>query len=105
MKVPYIGEDAFFISTLYTTIGVADGIRGWERIVKNKDEFDSSAFSWSLMENALQLTQEDYTIRLPKEIIQTSYETIFENDQCEAGSSTVCVVSLFGSSKKKISNF
>eukprot|EP01080_Neovahlkampfia_damariscottae_P010017 gene10017-2336_t len=96
-NVPYIGEDAYFISTLYTTIGVADGIRGWERIVKNKEEFDSSAFSWCLMENALQLTQEDYTIRTPKEIIQTSYDNILENDQCQAGSSTVCVVSLLGS--------
>jgi hypothetical protein len=87
-NVPYIGEDAFFISTLYSTMGIADGIRGWEKRVDNSD-FDCSDFSWRLMQNAQLLTQEDYKLHYPEEIIRIAYNGIIEKDQVLAGSSTV----------------
>jgi len=88
-KIAKGGEDAFFIDNSTGTIGVADGVGGWEAL-----GVDSGLYSRSLMVAAAEQSSRDASA--PSiDILQSAY------DKCLRipGSSTACVVRLRASQR------
>ncbi|MCD9643427.1 hypothetical protein HAX54_030893 [Datura stramonium] len=86
IKAP-LGEDAHFICIEGETIGVADGIGGWE-----KKGIDSGEYSRQLIRNAelsIQNQKDQGNIIQPMEVLKEAYF----NTKCQ-GSSTACILTL-----------
>ena len=83
------GEDSFFVSNTYKTIGVADGVGGW------RDEgIDASEFSNTLMQYAKLFSETHRKVLDPETIVQHAYDRMKAEKAVKAGGSTVCVASL-----------
>jgi protein phosphatase PTC7 len=92
------GEDAFFISTSFSTqptttmnekvcaIGVADGVGGYSNM-----GVDPSMMAWALMEQSQSALDENPTIT-PYEALICAYEKIRGENLVECGGSTACVL-------------
>nr|CCC89700.1 unnamed protein product [Trypanosoma congolense IL3000] len=83
------GEDSFFVSNTYKTIGVADGVGGWR-----EEGVDPAHFANSLMENAKHFSETHRKELNPEVILQSAFEKVIADGKVKAGSSTACVVSL-----------
>lgn len=83
------GEDSFFVSNTYKTIGVADGVGGW------RDEgVDPSLFSNQLMENAKLYTETHRAELDPEKILHNAFDRVKHSNKVYAGSSTATIASL-----------
>lgn len=83
------GEDSFFVSNTYKTIGVADGVGGW------RDEgYDSSVFSNELMRLAKLYSETHRGDRDPESILDRAFRKLKHDRFVNAGSSTALVASL-----------
>lgn len=83
------GEDSFFVSNTYKTVGVADGVGGW------RDEgFDSSVFSNELMRLAKLFSETHRTVQDPEDVMQNAYNRLRFEEYVKAGASTACIASL-----------
>lgn len=80
-----LGEDAHFIHELNLTIGVADGLGGWE-----KEGIDAGIYARELINNSLIATDIELWGHVNlKRVLQEAYKnTHFE------GSSTACIITL-----------
>ncbi|CUG91958.1 protein phosphatase, putative [Bodo saltans] len=89
------GEDSFFVSNTYRTLGVADGVGGW------KDEgVDPAQFSNKLMENAKAYSETHRKDYDPERIMHNAFEKLKHDKAVRAGSSTCCIASLVEDSGK-----
>ena len=70
------------------TIGVADGVGGWNTLGINP-----AIFAWDLMETAKVAAQEQPE-PLPWNILEEAYDTVKAKGDEVAGSSTACIVTL-----------
>lgn len=82
-KTSQTGEDAYFISQDGSTVGVADGVGGWNQL-----GVDPSLYSASLMENAKEAV--NLGIKIPVQILSIAYD----NSSYITGSSTACILTL-----------
>jgi protein phosphatase PTC7 len=83
------GEDSFFVSNTYKTIGVADGVGGWR-----DHGVDPAQMSNALMANAKLFTETHRTERDPEVIMRNAYEKTVADKKVTAGSTTSCIASL-----------
>lgn len=89
------GEDSFFVSNTYRTIGVADGVGGW------KDEgVDPALFANRLMENAKLYSETHRKDYDPERVMHNAFEKLLHDKKVRAGSSTCCIASLVQDSDK-----
>lgn len=77
------GEDAYFITEDGCTIGVADGVGGWNQL-----GVDPSLYSNSLMQHAKEAAK--IGVSIPLQILSIAYE----NSHPITGSSTACILAL-----------
>ena len=83
------GEDSFFVSNTYKSIGMADGVGGW------KDYgVDPSLFSNALMENAKRYSETHRTETNPETILSHAYDRVVSEKKVDAGSSTAICATL-----------
>jgi len=83
------GEDSFFVSNTYKTLGVADGVGGW------KDEgIDAAVFSNKLMQYSKLYSETHRKILDPEVILTEAFNRVKAEGQKNAGSSTACIASL-----------
>lgn len=83
------GEDSFFVSNTYKTIGIADGVGGW------RDEgYDSSVFANELMRLSKLYTETHRGDRDPENILGNAFRRLNHEKFVSAGSSTAMVASL-----------
>ncbi|KAL8467663.1 hypothetical protein ACS0TY_031057 [Phlomoides rotata] len=84
-----LGEDAFFISQRFQTIGVADGVGGW-----GKHGIDSGEYARQLMANSVLAlgneTLDDGGVN-PIRVLQRAFDATTAD-----GSSTACIITLSG---------
>jgi protein phosphatase PTC7 len=83
------GEDSFFVSNTYRTIGVADGVGGWR-----EEGVDPAEFPNELMKQAKYFCETHRAERNPELIAANSFEKVLHDKNVKAGSSTFCVASL-----------
>lgn len=83
------GEDSFFVSNNYRTVGVADGVGGWR-----EEGVDPALFSNSLMENAKLFSETHRSERDPEKILDAAFQKLKHDGKVKAGSSTACVATL-----------
>ncbi|KAL2453355.1 putative protein phosphatase 2C 55 [Abeliophyllum distichum] len=84
-----LGDDAHFICELEQTIGVADGVDGWD-----KKGIDAGIYARNLMSNAADSVRDEmkkYGVVIPKRVLTKA----FLNTKAE-GSSTACIITLQG---------
>ncbi|KAH0565271.1 hypothetical protein GP486_001336 [Trichoglossum hirsutum] len=92
---PASGEDAFFISRVGETgdvaVGIADGVGGWAE--SGVDPADFSHTFCDYMASAAYKFKENSQLKslTPRELMQTGYQEIVEDDSIVAGGSTACV--------------
>lgn len=93
---PYgCGEDSFFIMKKdgrSTTMGVADGVGGW-----NQFNVNPAFIARQMMLNSHQISRENARLGLPQDpqlIMASAYEKIKIGNEVEAGSTTCCIVTL-----------
>jgi protein phosphatase PTC7 len=90
------GEDSFFVSNTYRTIGIADGVGGW------KDEgVDPALFANKLMENAKYYAETHRKDTDPESIMHNAFEKLVHDKNVRAGSSTCCIASLIKDQSEK----
>lgn len=83
------GEDSFFVSNTYKTIGIADGVGGW------RDEgYDSSVFANDLMRLSKLYAETHRGDRDPENILSRAFAKLRDDGFVTAGSSTATVASL-----------
>ena len=83
------GEDSFFVSNTYKTIGIADGVGGW------RDEgYDSTVFANELMRLAKLFTETHRDERDPEVILEQAFGRLKAEAFVPAGSSTATIASL-----------
>lgn len=81
-------EDACFFWDRYNiaAFGVADGVSGWRH-----KGVDASLFPNTLMANCMKHLEKRQGKIHPTELLNISYQDIMQNNEVEAGSSTVCL--------------
>lgn len=83
------GEDSFFVSNTYRTVGVADGVGGW------RDEgVDPALFPNELMKAAKLYTETHREERDPETIMTAAFAKVLHDKKVKAGSSTFLLASL-----------
>lgn len=89
------GEDSFFVSNTYRTIGIADGVGGWK-----EEGVDPAEFSNALMENAKYFTETHRQEFNPETIMSMAFDKVMHDKRVKAGSSTCCIASLLQEGQK-----
>jgi protein phosphatase PTC7 len=89
------GEDSFFVSNTYRTVGVADGVGGW------RDQgVDPAEFPNKLMKNAKLFSETHRAEFDPEMIMQKAFDRVVAKECIQGGSSTCCIASLIEREKK-----
>ncbi|KAI9296950.1 protein serine/threonine phosphatase 2C [Neoconidiobolus thromboides FSU 785] len=91
------GEDAFFLNSTVKNqyLGIADGVGSWEKV-----GIDPSQFSWSLMNHASEIIQQNRTsfgneMELSSlELLQQAYNRLLKNKEKIVGSSTASILKI-----------
>lgn len=98
------GEDAFFVSTLTKSLGIADGVGGWQEA-----GVDPKLYARTLMNFIQQDIEQEFVSRklslielsTPLEVLSRSYYRILQEGIIRAGSSTACTVQLRPAERKQ----
>ncbi|RYO91329.1 hypothetical protein DL766_002000 [Monosporascus sp. MC13-8B] len=107
-KRPDSGQDAFFISRVGDTngvaLGIADGVGGWEESGVDPGDFShgfcnymaSAAWEYKAAENSVPLS--------PKALMQMGYDHVCKDRSIYAGGSTACVAIATEDGKLEVAN-
>ena len=90
------GDDSFFVSNTYKTVGVADGVGGWA-----DQGVDSSLFSNELMRYAKWYSEAHRDVLDPQRIMTNAFGRLLHDGNVKAGGSTALLASLVKDSNSR----